>query len=200
MPKPVSAQPIIPLGQIEQRILLIRGQRVILDADLAALYGVTTKRLNEQVKRNLDRFPDDFLIQLTWEEAQNLRSHSATSSSDFAPSSRSQIATLKRGKNVKYRPFAFTEHGAIMAANLLRSEQAVKISVYVVRAFVKLRELLSTHRELALKLDQLERKLQAHDSQILGLLQAIRQLMQPPPDPPKPPIGFLTEGKSRKKR
>jgi hypothetical protein len=187
---------IIPIGQVEQRILLIRGQKVMLDADLAELYGVTTKRLNEQVKRNQDRFPEDFLFQLTWEEAANLQSQSVTSSGMMRAGLRSQIATLKRGAHHKYRPYAFTEHGAIMAASVLNSERAVKISLYGVRAFVKLREMLGAHKELAGKLAELDRKLNKHDRQIIALVQAIRQLMAPPPDPPEPkrkPIGFASE-------
>jgi hypothetical protein len=169
-------QEIVPLGQIEQRIYLIRGQRVMLDADLADLYGVPTKRLNEQVARNLERFPEDFMFQLTQAEAARLRSQIATSS-------------LGRGGR-RYRPYAFTEHGAIMAASVLKSEQAVKISVHVVRAFVKLREMLSTHRQLAQKLEALERRLDGHDEQIRVLLTAIRELMAPPPEPARKRIGF----------
>ncbi len=181
---------IVPVGRIESSIFLIRGQRVVLDSELAALYGVTTKRLNQQVQRNLERFPDDFMFQLTEEEARSLRL---------------QIATLNqlggneegrgagRGKHRKYLPYAFTEHGAIMAASVLNSPQAVKASIYVVRAFVKLRQMLATHKELADKLVQLERKLQNHDSQIMALIEAIRLLLEPPPAPKRKRIGFLSE-------
>ena len=163
-------------------IITIRNQKVIVDRDLAEIYGVETRRLNEQVKRNPDRFPEDFMFQLTREEA------------DFCARSRSQIAILKRGKNIKYLPYAFTEHGTIMAANVLNSPQAVRMSVFVVRAFVKLREMLATHKELAHKLAELERKLQNHDESIRSLVVAIRQLMAPPePEPPKKRIGFLVE-------
>jgi len=163
-------------------IITIRNQKVIVDRDLAEIYGVETRRLNEQVKRNPDRFPEDFMFQLTKEEA------------DFWARSRSQIAILKRGKNIKYLPYAFTEHGTIMAANVLNSPQAVRMSVFVVRAFVKLREMLATHKELAHKLAELERKLQNHDESIRSLVVAIRQLMAPPePEPPKKRIGFLVE-------
>src|SRR5204863_318856 len=139
----------------------IRGERIILDADLARIYGVTTKRLNEQVRRNADRFPDDFAFQLSKEETANLMSQNATSSPasltnrsqvatglNVSARSRSQFATLKRGQNIKYLPHAFTEHGAIMAANVLNSKEAVRMSVFVVRAFVKLREVFGTHKEL----------------------------------------------------
>jgi len=127
-PSKPSKQPVMSVGKIEQAILLVRGEKVILDRDLAHLYGVPTKRLNEQVKRNIDRFPEDFLFQLTWEEAMASRSQLATLERDgkHSEGSRSQSATLKRGRNIKYRPYAFTEHGAIMAAavvNLLRWEK-----------------------------------------------------------------------------
>ncbi len=135
---------IVPGDSIESLIHTIRGQKVILADDLARLYGVPTKRLNEQVKRNRGRFPDDFMLQLSHEEAEALLR------------SRSQIATLKRGGNIKYRPFAFTENGAVMSANILNSPQAVRMSVFVVRAFVKMRELLTGTRELAAELRKLE--------------------------------------------
>jgi hypothetical protein len=170
---------IIPIGQIEQRILLIRGQRVMLDADLAGLYGTTTKRLNEQVKRNRGRFPEDFMFQLTKKEKAEV------------------VAICDHLAKLKFSPVlpnAFTEHGAIMVASVLNTKRAIQVSVYVVRAFVKLREMLSTHKELAHKLAELERKLQNHDESIQSLVVAIRQLMRPPePEPPKKRIGFLVE-------
>jgi hypothetical protein len=170
---------LIPVEVIEQRILLIRGQRVMLDADLAGLYGTTTKRLNEQVKRNRGRFPEDFMFQLTTKEKAEV------------------VANCDHLAKLKFSPVlpnAFTEHGAIMAASVLNTEKAIQISVYVVRAFVKLREMLSTHKELAHKLAALERKLQNHDESIRSLVVAIRQLMAPPePEPPKKRIGFLVE-------
>lgn len=180
-----NEQAIIPTGAIERSILLIRGQRVIMDWELAALYGVPTMRLNEQVKRNKDRFPADFAFQLTPQEARSLIS---------------QIAISNKGRGGRRkRPFAFTEHGAIMAASVLKSQQAVKVSVYVVRAFVKLREVLSSHRQLAQRLDELERKLQKHDGQILALIEAIRQLMAPPANAPANPLVFKQNG-SRTRR
>ena len=170
---------IIPIGQIEQRILLIRGQRVMLDADLALLYGVPTRVLNQAVRRNLKRFPQDFMFKLTQPEKDQV------------------ITICDHLKNLKYAkalPNAFTEHGAIMVASVLNTERAVQISVFVVRAFVKLREMLSTHKELAHKLAALERKLQNHDESIRSLVVAIRQLMRPPePETPKKRIGFLVE-------
>jgi len=170
---------IIPIGQIEQRILLIRGQRVMLDADLAMLYGVPTRVLNQAVRRNLKRFPQDFMFKLTQPEKDQV------------------ITICDHLKNLKYAkalPNAFTEHGAIMVASVLNTERAVQISAFVVRAFVKLREMLSTHKELAHKLAALERKLQNHDESIRSLVVAIRQLMRPPePETPKKRIGFLVE-------
>ncbi len=164
--------------KIESLITTIRAVKVIIDRDLARIYGVETRRLNEQVRRNPDRFPEDFVFQLSKEEAE------------FWLRSRSQIATLKRGSNIKYLPYAFTEHGAIMAANVLNSPQAVKMSVFVVRAFIQLREALATQKELAQKLAELERKLEGHDEAIRSLMSAIRQLMETPEPKKSRPIGF----------
>jgi hypothetical protein len=179
-----SRTSLIPIERIDNRILLIRGRRVMLDADLAQLYGVSTKRLNEQVRRNADRFPDDFMLRLTAREAASLRS---------------QIATLKtgRGRHRKYLPWAFTEHGAIMAATILNSRRAVRASILVVRAFVRLRQVLATHRRLAAKLAQLERRVGTHDAAIGELMDAIRRLMEPPPEPPRERIGFHPRPKTR---
>ncbi|MBI2313471.1 MAG: ORF6N domain-containing protein [Betaproteobacteria bacterium] len=178
----------LPSGEndalIARRILFIRGQRVMLDADLAELYGVPTKRFNEQVRRNIARFPEDFMFQLTIEEHAALRS---------------QIATLKtgRGQHRKYLPHAFTEHGAIMAAAVLNSPRAVEVSVFVVRAFVQLREMLATHKELAAKLEELERKVSSHGQAIADLINAIRQLMRAPESSGRS-IGFTADlGKKR---
>jgi len=178
MPRRTQTTAIIPLEGVQRRIFLIRGQRVIIDADLAFLYGVPTKRLNEQVKRNSPRFPADFVFRLTRvEKGKVVANCDHLSGLRFSP----QL------------PLAFTEYGAIMAANVLNSERAIRASVLVVRAFVKLRELLSNHRKLAGKLEELERRLQNHDEQILALFDAIRELMEEPEDPPKPRIGFQTE-------
>ena len=158
----------------------------MLDADLAALYGVTTKRLNEQVMRNLGRFPSDFMFQLTNQEVAILRSQFATSSSD--------ARGLAWGGR-RYTPHAFTEHGALMAAMVLNSPRATEVSVYVVRAFVELRGTLVAHKELGKRLDELEsrleRKLATHDQAIVGILDAIRQLMVPPEPTKKRRIGFV---------
>lgn len=152
-----------------------------------------TRQLNQQVKRNADRFPEDFMFQLSWEEVAALRSQIVILNGESASRARPRATTLKRGEHLKFRPFAFTEHGAIMAATVLNSPQAVSVSVIVVRAFVKLREMLSAHRQLAQKLAELERKLENHDAQIAALFEAIRQLMEPPPEPPRKPIGFTSE-------
>lgn len=166
----IKRTPLVRVEHITRAILLLRGQRVILDAELAALYGVTTKRLNEQVKRNAARFPEDFLFRLSTREAAVLRSHSATSKNP-----------RKDGRGgARYQPIAFTEHGAIMAATILNSPRAVEMSVYVVRAFVQLRELLASNAELARKLNELERKLEGHGEAITAILSAIRELMNRP--------------------
>ena len=168
-------EPPVLLERIQQTILLIRGKRVMLDANLAKLYGVSTKRLNEQVKRNRDRFPQDFMFQLNPEEAEVLRS---------------QIATSKEGRGGRrYLPFAFTEHGAIMLAAVLNTPRAIEVSVFVVRAFVRFREILTTHKALAHKLSEHESKIETHDEAIRSLMSAIRQLMAAPERPPKK-IGF----------
>jgi hypothetical protein len=154
-----TIEPSVPLEQITRAILILRGHRVLLDAELAILYGVTTKRFNEQVRRNRERFPADFMFQLSAQEAEALRSQIATSNA------------LPRGRGGRrYLPYAFTEHGAIMAASILNSSRAVEVSVYVVRAFVQLRELLASNKELARRFAQLEtrldKKLFAHDEAI----------------------------------
>ena len=174
--------------------MLLRGERVIPDYDLAKLYGVATKALNQAAKRNIERFPEDFMFQLTWDETKDLKSQFVTlNDPNDGADSRSQSVTLERGKNIKYRPHAFTEHGAIMAANVLNSPRAVQASVFVVRAFVRLRRMMVQHKELASRFDELERKLKGHDRQIVAVVDAIRQLMAPPPEPPRKQIGFQTE-------
>jgi hypothetical protein len=154
-----------PAFAVESRILFLRHQRVILDADIAGLYGVSVKRLNEQVKRNQGRFPSDFMFRLTEKEHNSLRS---------------QFATSKKTRGGRrYTPYAFTEHGAIMAATVLSSERAVQMSVFVVRAFVRLREMLATNRRLAGKIDELENRLDSNDSVILELISAMKELTIP---------------------
>jgi hypothetical protein len=188
---------LIPRDRIEQAILVIRGQRVILDSDLAKLYGVSTKALNQAVKRNADRFPGDFAFQLNAAEVGNLRSQVVTSSSGPVESiesnlNRSQFVTgSQKHRDPRFRPWAFTEHGAVMVASVLNSKRAVEVSIYEVRAFVKLREMLGTHKALAQKLDELERQVESHDSHIRSLFEAIRQLMEPA-RPKSRRIGFRT--------
>jgi phage regulator Rha-like protein len=162
-------------ARIERRVFFIRGQRVMLDRDLAAMYGVSTTRLNQQVRRNINRFPDDFMFQITKQELQSLMLQNATSN-------------RTRGGRRKL-PFVFTEHGAVMAANVLKSNLAIRMSVHVVRAFVRLREELATHKELAQKLKELEGKLEKHDHTIVAIFETIRRLMAVPKKP-KRRIGF----------
>jgi phage regulator Rha-like protein len=153
--------------RVESRITDLRGHRVILDSDLAELYGVEVKRLNEQVKRNARRFPGDFVLQLSAEEVANLKSQNATSSSSHG------------GRRTL--PYAFTEHGAIMAASVLNSERAVEMSIFVVRAFVRMREALAANQQIMSKLAELEQRVESHDANIQELIDAIRELMEPPP-------------------
>lgn len=174
------------LVPIEDLIITLRGQRVILADDLARIYGVQTKALNQAIKRNIGKFPSDFMLQLTWEEAKVLHRL------------RSQFVTLKRGHHMKYRPYAFTEHGAIMAANALRSPRAEQMSVFVVRAFVKMRAMLADNRQLARQLAELEKRLtkrlDIHETAIVEVLRRVMRLLEAPPEPPpapaKRPIGF----------
>lgn len=172
------------LPPIESRILVLRGHKVLLDSDLAELYGVPVKRLNEQVKRNRDRFPADFVFHLTTKEHEVLRS---------------QPATSKAGRGGRrYPPYAFTEHGAIMAATVLNSERAVEMSVFVVRAFVRLREAVAHNRRIAAKLMELEHRLKGHDAAIQEVIDAIQELMSP--ELPKAgSIGFKLPAKDRQK-
>lgn len=198
---------------IEPLILTLRGQKVILDVDLAGLYGVQTRRLNEQVKRNANRFPEDLMFQLTAQEWSNLKSQFAASSLQCAEneevgslrsqiatlnrgesdaSLRSQIVTLKagRGQHRKYMPFAFTEHGAMMAAMVLNSPEAVAMSLFVIRAFVRMREQLAANAAILKRLAEIDKTLLEHD-QALGLIwEQLQPLLAPPPDPPRRRIGF----------
>src|ERR1039457_4557657 len=179
---------IIPTHDITQVLYPMRGQRVILDADLAQLYGTMTKRLNEQYRRNLDRFPRDFAFQLTLEEWTALRSQIATLKT--TPDLRSQIATSSPHGGRRYFPIAFTEHGALMAANILNSPRAVAMSVYVIRAFVKMREDVAANAAILRRLAEIDKTLLVHDVTLREILQKLRPLLEPPPQPPKPEIGF----------
>ncbi len=165
-----------PIEIVAQRILLIRGAKVMLDADLAELYGVPTKALNQAVRRNAERFPADFMFKLAKAEKQEVVTN---------------CDHLSRLKYSPAMPYAFTEHGALMLGNVLKSDRAVEISLLVVRTFVQLRAMLSTHKELAVKLEALERKVGSHDQAIAGLIDAIRQLMAPPIQDKHRPIGFV---------
>jgi hypothetical protein len=166
---------VVPIEVIERKIYLIRGHKVILDVDLAELYGVTTKAFNQAVQRNIHRFPADFMFQLTTDETLAMRSQSVTASR----------------RNIRYLPYAFTEHGIIMAASVLNSQRAIDASVYVVRAFVKLREMIASHKDLAKRLDELEKK---YDMQFKVVFDAIRQLMTAP-TPKEKKIGFVIKEK-----
>lgn len=169
---------LVPMEVIEGKILLVRGKKVMLDRDLALLYGVETKVLNQAVKRNIKRFPDDFMFQLNNYEASEL--------------SRSQFVTLKKGQNIKYLPYAFTENGVAMLSSVLNSEQAIEVNIQIMRTFTKLREMLSANKELGHKLAQFEGKLEKHDDEIKVIFNAIRQLMAPP-EKPRKKIGFRRE-------
>jgi hypothetical protein len=170
-------QAMVAQEKIERSILLIRGLKVILDADLAGLYGVSTKALNQAIKRNKERFPSDFMFRLT-------------------PAEKEEVVTncdhLNRLKFSPVLPTAFTEHGAIMAATVLNSARAIKVSLFVVRAFLKLREMLRTQKEFAHKLEDLEKKFAEHDEKFKIVFQSIRRLMEPAPVPPKRRVGFPT--------
>jgi hypothetical protein len=180
---------------LEPVILTIRGQKVVLDMELARIYGVTTKVFNQAVKRNKRKFPADFMFRLTLEEYENLRSQIVTSR--FTPN-RSQIVTGSHGGR-RYLPYVFTEHGAVMAANVLHSDRAIQMSVFVVRAFIRMRQMLVEQRGLARKLAELEKELTArldiHETAINEILGQIRRLLSSPPqpEPPKRRIGFLVE-------
>jgi ORF6N domain len=172
---------LIPAERIERTILLIRGQKVMLDHDLAGLYEVPTKRLNEQVRRNIRRFPADFMFQLTKAEFENWRSQIATSN-----------PAAKMG--LRRKPYAFTEPGVAMLSSVLNSERAIEVNITIMRAFVRLRELLATHKDLARKLDDLERKWGEHDQKFALVFEAIRQLMLPPAEPErKEKFGFARD-------
>lgn len=179
---------LVPGDRIDLAILVIRGEKVMLAADLAQLYGVPTKALNQAVKRNMERFPEDFMFQLTWEEVTALRSQSVTlNEGRSAGSSKSQAVILKRGQSVRYRPYAFTEHGVAMLSSVLRSRRAVLVNIEIMRAFVRLRAMASSVAELRRKVDVLEKK---YDAQFKVVFDAIRKLMESPPNGPKPRIGF----------
>jgi ORF6N domain len=168
------AQQLIPLETIERRIYVIHGHNVMLDFDLAKLYGVTTSRLNEQMKRNIERFPDDFAFQLARQEFDSLMSQIAISSAGWG------------GR--RKLPWAFTEHGILMLSSVLRSEQAVRVNIAIMRAFVRMREAMISHKEMARRSDDMERK---YDAQFKAVFDALRRVMEPPTSPKKRPIGYI---------
>lgn len=165
-----------PDHKITEKIHLIRGQKVMLDRDLAELYGVETKALKRAVRRNMDRFPADFMFELTEEEELNLRY---------------QFGTLRHGEHSKYLSFAFTEHGILMLANVLRSPQAIAVSIHIIRVFTRMREIMLSHKDILQKLEQLERKVLDHDQDIAAIFEYVKQLLQPPAGP-RPQIGYKT--------
>jgi hypothetical protein len=180
--------------RIADAIHLVRGQKVMLDRDLAALYGVSTKALNQAVSRNRERFPDDFVFQLTREEVRDLRSQSVTSSLHLSKdqpvtSTRPQIVTGSEHGGTRYQPSAFTEQGVAMLSSVLRSDRAVQVNIAIMRAFVHLRAAMESNRALEKKFSELERRVGKHDREIAAILEAIRQLIEPPAKPPRQ-IGF----------
>jgi phage regulator Rha-like protein len=170
---------LVPIEVIESKIYMVRGRKIMLDRDLAKLYGVKTKVLNQAVKRNKARFPEDFMFQLTKEEAEEI----------LLFSSRSQLVTLKRGQNIKYLPYAFTEQGVAMLSSVLNSERAIQVNIQIMRTFAKLRQILATHEELRRKIEDMERK---YDQRFKVIFDAIKALVRPPEEK-KLKIGFLAE-------
>ena len=181
-----------PIPQIETVILTVRKQRVILAADLAAIYGVDTRRLNEQVKRNAGRFPGDFVFRLSREEYDVLRSQNAILA-DGRAALRSQTVILKQGQHAKYPPYVFTEHGALMAANVLQSKRAVQMSVFVIRAFMRLREQVAANTAIIKRLAEIDKTLLQHDAVLSEIYRKLLPLLQPAPAPRKRRIGFITD-------
>jgi len=174
---------IIAVEVIATKIIEIRGKKAMLDRHLAKLYGVTVKVLNQSVKRNIKRFPEDFMFRLSWKEAESLRSQIVTLDNIKTKAS-------KRGKHIKYLPYVFTEQGVAMLSSVLNSERAVQVNILIMRAFTKLREILLTHKELAAKVDALEKKYTEHDKTIKSIFEAIKQLLESPAPKEKKIIGF----------
>jgi hypothetical protein len=179
-----KSQSLIPVEIIQNKIFLIRGQKVMFDRDLAELYAVTTKRLNEQVKRNIKRFPVDFMFQLTLEEYDNLRSQFATSS----------------WGGRRYMPYVFTDYGVAMLSGVLDTQRAIEVNLQIMRVFTQLRQMAVTHKDLAYKIEALERKFADHDKKFIAVFEAIRQLLKEKEEPPKPkvPIGFVVHKKEER--
>lgn len=171
----------LPDEAIVDRIYLVRGQKVMIDKDLAQMYGITTGNLNKAVKRNIRRFPDDFMFQLKTEEVSGFQIG---------------ILNAKRGQNIKYLPYAFTEQGVVMLSSVLNKNIAIEVNIRIIRIFTRLREMLLTHKDILLKLEQLERQVTQNSAEIQIIFAALKELLNPP-NPPREPIGFKT-GKSRK--
>lgn len=177
-PRPVTAEQLsVPVQLIEGRICLIRGHKVMLSPHLAELYNVEARALNQAVKRNRDRFPEDFMFQLTKEELENLKS---------------QVVISSWGGSRRATPYAFTQEGVAMLSSVLTSKRAIQVNIVIMRAFVKLREMMGTHKDLAHKVEALERKYQEHDEELQVVFNAIKKLLEPSPVPPKRRIGFKT--------
>ena len=198
-----KSETLVPVEIIQNKIYLIRGHKVMLDRDLADLYCVPTKQLKQQIRRNLKRFPDDFMFELTWEETESLRSQFATLKEADIP--RSQIVTLESGKNIKYLPFAFTEQGVAMLSSVLNSDRAIEVNIQIMRVFTKLREMMISHKDLARKIEDLEHKFESkfqdHDKKIILIFDAIRQLMAIPADKDsykRTKIGFIVDKEEAK--
>jgi hypothetical protein len=182
-----AARELVRMEAIQSLIYVLRGHRVMLDRDLADLYGVETRALNQAVQRNRSRFPEDFMFRLTLEEGKAVMAL------------RSQNVTLKRGEHLKYAPCVFTEHGAVMLANVLKSDRAVRASILVVRAFVSLRQMLGTHDDLLRRVEAIERRVGKHDTELHEIIKILRKLLEPPPpEPPKRPFGFMPPPGERK--
>jgi hypothetical protein len=188
MSKGMTRKPsVLPAERIESRIFLLRGQKVMLSSHLAELYEVEPRAIVQAVKRNSERFPEDFMFQLTWDETQNLKSQFVISTESGNARLRSQSVILKRGQHIKYLPYAFTEQGVAMLSSVLHSKRAVRANVEIMRTFVRLRQMLATHADLARKLAVMEKK---YDAQFRVVFDAIRELMVPPEPKKKRPIGF----------
>jgi len=180
---------IVPIERIAESIRWIRGHKVLLDSDLALLYGVATKVLNQAVKRNRERFPDDFMFQLNADETGFLRSQFVTLEKERRTNWSQIVTSSEKHRGKRYRPYAFTEQGIAMLSSVLKSDRAIKVNIAIMRAFVKLRQLLNANRELAKKFSELEQRVGKHDEDITAIMEAIRQLMAPP-EKPRREIGF----------
>lgn len=182
----------VSVESISESIFVLRGQKVMLDFSLAELYGVQTKTLNQAVRRNRDRFPEDFMFQLTKQEVEDLKSQIVTLKGFGDEALRSQIVTLKRGQHVKYLPYAFTQEGVAMLSSVLRSPKAIAVNIEIMRTFVRMRKLAFSNEELARKIDELDQRVSKHDKAIAEIIEAIRQLMAPSSPKEARPIGFAS--------